>query len=219
MQRFWAHTARFFCLLSKPQASGLARAWACALLLFVSNAYAGQVTLAWDAVSSPSLSGYRCIMDKLLVPIPLTSMSASKRPPTLCQVSQDGQTYYFAVTAYDTDEESAFSNQVSATVSATTPGSGTIPQQQMRVVSVDSEELVGENGAAVNVLDGNPTTLWHTEWYQSSPAHPHTLMLDLAACIRSMAFGICHGRMTASTAPLRLSVLRQYGWRSPGGPL
>ena len=49
----------FFCPLSKPQAAGLAWAWACALLLFISSAYAGQVTLAWDAVSSPSLSGYR----------------------------------------------------------------------------------------------------------------------------------------------------------------
>src|SRR6266436_7074627 len=141
MQRFWAHTARFFCLLSKPQASGLAWAWACALLLFVSNAYAGQVTLAWDAVSSPSLNGYRLYYGQ-------TSGSYSSHFDVSIQTTSytvsgltDGQTYYFAVTAYDTDEESVFSNEVSATV-------GAIPQQQMQVVSVDSEDLVGGNYAA-----------------------------------------------------------------------
>jgi PKD repeat protein len=179
MQRFWAHTARVFCLLSKPQASGLAWAWACALLLFVSNAYAGQVTLAWDAVSSPSLSGYRLYYGQ-------TSGSYASHFDVSTQTTSytvsgltDGQTYYFGVTAYDTDEESAFSNQVSATVSGNTSGSGTIPQQQMRVVSVDSEDPVGGNYAAVNALDGDPATMWHTEWAQSSPAHPHTLVLDV----------------------------------------
>ena len=145
MHRFWVHTARFFCLLSKPQVSGLAWAWA--LLLFVSNAYAGQVTLAWDAVSDPSLSGYRLYYGQ-------NSGSYSSQLDAGTQTTYtvpgltDGQTYYFAVTAYDADEESAFSNEVSVTISGNTPGSGTIPQQQMRVVSVDSEELVGENGAA-----------------------------------------------------------------------
>ena len=47
MHRYWVHTACFPCFLSTISASGLAWAWV-ALLLFVSNAYAGQVTLAWD---------------------------------------------------------------------------------------------------------------------------------------------------------------------------
>ncbi len=51
----------------------------------------------------------------------------------------------------------------------------------MRVVSVDSQELVGENGAATNVLDGNPATFWHTEWSLRRPAPPHSLVLDLGA--------------------------------------
>ena len=55
----------------------------------------------------------------------------------------------------------------------------TIAQQQIRVVSVDSEELVGENGAAVNMLDGSSSTFWHTEWAPRNPTHPHTLGLDL----------------------------------------
>src|SRR5439155_2932286 len=59
------------------------------------------------------------------------------------------------------------------------PTSSLIPQQQFRVVSVDSQELVGENGAATNAIDGNPATLWHTEWYQRTAPLPHTLVLDL----------------------------------------
>src|SRR5712691_9057637 len=58
-------------------------------------------------------------------------------------------------------------------------GGGIIRQQQMQVVSVDSQELVGEDGARTNVIDGNTTTFWHTEWYQRTAPLPHTLVLDL----------------------------------------
>ena len=59
------------------------------------------------------------------------------------------------------------------------PASSLIPQQQMRVVSVDSQELVGENGVATNAIDGNPATFWHTQWSQQTAPLPHTLVLDL----------------------------------------
>jgi hypothetical protein len=49
----------------------------------------------------------------------------------------------------------------------------------MQVVSVDSEELVGEDGGADNVLDGQPDTFGYTEWSSSSPAHPHELVIWL----------------------------------------
>src|SRR5256714_1819704 len=67
----------------------------------------------------------------------------------------------------------------STTVSINTSVGSLIPQQQFRVVSVDSQELVGENGAATNAMDGNPATFWHTEWFQQTPPLPHTLVLDL----------------------------------------
>src|SRR5438132_1227171 len=67
------------------------------------------------------------------------------------------------------------------TVSINTPVSSLIPQQQMRVVSVDSQELAGENGAATNALDGQAATMWVTEWYQRTASLPHTLVLDLGA--------------------------------------
>src|SRR4029453_712549 len=50
---------------------------------------------------------------------------------------------------------------------------------QFRVVSVDSQDVVGGNYAVTNAIDGNPATFWHTEWYQQTAPLPHTLVLDL----------------------------------------
>ncbi|MCX4782392.1 endo-alpha-N-acetylgalactosaminidase family protein [Streptomyces sp. NBC_01264] len=65
-------------------------------------------------------------------------------------------------------------------------GSGTggellVPQTQMSVKAVDSQETAGENGAAANVLDGDSATIWHTQWYQATAPMPHEITLDLGA--------------------------------------
>lgn len=43
----------------------------------------------------------------------------------------------------------------------------------------DSQESVGENGVAANVLDGNTATIWHTQWYNGVAPLPHEIQLDL----------------------------------------
>jgi fibronectin type 3 domain-containing protein len=152
---------------------------ACLSLAFTPTpAQAAQVQLAWDAplqangTPVPNLAGYKLYYGsqsgqyQTAIPVGMTTTY------TVTNISA-GQTYYFAATAYDTaGTESAFSNEVSVTP-------GTIPQQQMRVVSVDSQDVVGGNYAATNALDGNPATFWHTEWYQQTTPLPHTLVLDL----------------------------------------
>src|SRR5215831_7749929 len=154
---------------------------ACLSLAFAATpAQAQQVQLAWDAplqadgTSVPNLAGYKLYYGsqsgqyQTIIPVGLTTTY------TVTNVSA-GQTSYFAVKAYDSaGTESAFSNEVSVTP-------GTISQQQMRVVSVDSQELVGENGAATNAINGNPATFWHTEWFQQTAPLPHTLVLDLGS--------------------------------------
>jgi hypothetical protein len=54
-----------------------------------------------------------------------------------------------------------------------------IPQSQMSVAFVDSEELRGEDGRAEHAIDGDPHTFWHTEWYMASPEHPHEIDIAL----------------------------------------
>ncbi|WP_238547368.1 discoidin domain-containing protein [Actinoplanes friuliensis] len=56
-----------------------------------------------------------------------------------------------------------------------------VTQSQMRVRSVDSQETAGQDGRGLNVLDGNPATMWHTQWQAADPPHPHQIQLDLGA--------------------------------------
>jgi hypothetical protein len=56
---------------------------------------------------------------------------------------------------------------------------GAIPQVNWTLLSVDSEDLDGGYYAGVNAFDGDPTTLWVTQWYTSSPPPPHEIRLSL----------------------------------------
>jgi uncharacterized repeat protein (TIGR02543 family) len=57
--------------------------------------------------------------------------------------------------------------------------SGLIPQNSWRLLYVDSQELVGENGAATNAFDGNNSTIWHTAWSSSTTYPPHEIQIDM----------------------------------------
>ena len=61
------------------------------------------------------------------------------------------------------------------------PERGVIPQTAWTLKSVDSEETVGEDGAARNAFDGDVRTIWHTQWEAASPRHPHIIEIDLGA--------------------------------------
>jgi hypothetical protein len=52
-------------------------------------------------------------------------------------------------------------------------------QETWRIADCDSEEQSGENGRARNVIDGDPGTIWHTEWVSRKPPHPHRITIDL----------------------------------------
>src|SRR5262245_25038065 len=140
---------------------------ACLSLAFAATTVqAEQVQLAWDAplqadgTPIPNLAGYKLFYGSQSGQYPTMIPVGMVTTYTVTSLSA-GQTYYFAAKAYDSNgTESAFSNEVSVTL-PTLPVDN-IPQ--LRVVSVDSQELVGENGAATNAIDGNPATFWHTEW-------------------------------------------------------
>ena len=54
-----------------------------------------------------------------------------------------------------------------------------LPQCRYTVKYVDSEELNGNSGAVSKAFDGNPNSIWHTEWQAQSPVHPHEVQFDL----------------------------------------
>ncbi|GGW73958.1 putative secreted protein (Por secretion system target) [Winogradskyella epiphytica] len=49
------------------------------------------------------------------------------------------------------------------------------------VVYVDSEEIIDEFAPAVNATDGDPNTIWHTEWGTHNEPYPHEIQIDLGA--------------------------------------
>lgn len=55
----------------------------------------------------------------------------------------------------------------------------TIPQTNWELKYTDSEELIGENGAATNAFDGDTSTIWHTKYQGGSDAQPHEIQIDL----------------------------------------
>ncbi|MGH3714132.1 MAG: discoidin domain-containing protein [Micromonosporaceae bacterium] len=69
---------------------------------------------------------------------------------------------------------------------ATLPAAGPIPSTSTalpktgwKLVYADSQETTGENGAASNAFDGNPSTIWHTKWSGGNDPLPHEIQLDL----------------------------------------
>jgi len=50
---------------------------------------------------------------------------------------------------------------------------------KLTLIKVDSEEVDGENGRGTNAVDGNPETIWHTEWQDATPEHPHEIIIKL----------------------------------------
>ena len=49
----------------------------------------------------------------------------------------------------------------------------------LKVVRVDSEETAGEDGKGANAVDGDPSTIWHTQWQDASPPCPHEIVIEL----------------------------------------
>jgi hypothetical protein len=77
-----------------------------------------------------------------------------------------------------------------AVLSVQTAGGGTvIPQSGWSLVSVDSQETsCGYNYGAVNSLDGNPATFWHTQWCPSVAPLPHNIQINLGASYNISGF-------------------------------
>jgi endo-alpha-N-acetylgalactosaminidase len=56
-----------------------------------------------------------------------------------------------------------------------------LPKDDMVVTETDSQETEGEDGKASNVIDGDTSTYWHTEWLDREAPYPHHVTVDLGA--------------------------------------
>jgi hypothetical protein len=93
------------------------------LALALTGAQAGQVQLAWDLpTTATNLAGYKLYYGQARGSYS-TSITVGKQTSYTVSGLTDGQTYYFAATAYDSSgRESGYSNEVQYTVPSATPG-------------------------------------------------------------------------------------------------
>ena len=91
------------------------------LLFFAVSAHTAQVELTWDASSDSNVAGYNVYKRK--VSQDYTKVDSTGDTSYLVSGLNEGETYYFAVTAYATDEtsESDYSNVVSTTIPIPAP--------------------------------------------------------------------------------------------------
>jgi F5/8 type C domain len=59
------------------------------------------------------------------------------------------------------------------------PKVNSAPKVQLKFIIVDSQETNAEDGYGKNAVDGNPNTIWHTQWYGKSPGLPHEIVIEL----------------------------------------
>lgn len=91
------------------------------LLLFSSHSIAAQITLAWDPSPDQRVIGYRVHAGQASGSYSLSFDTGTTTSYTIKDLAEGG-IYYFAVSARDsTGAESAFSNQVSATIPYSPP--------------------------------------------------------------------------------------------------
>jgi hypothetical protein len=74
-------------------------------------------------------------------------------------------------------DEAASTNKAPVSVTESTTVTNKIT---LKAVKADSEEKTAEDGKASNAVDGNPDTIWHTQWQDASPAHPHEIIIELS---------------------------------------
>jgi hypothetical protein len=71
--------------------------------------------------------------------------------------------------------------QLDRTTGVWSANDGFVPQSGWKLVLADSEETQAEDGHATNAFDGSSSTIWHTQYAGSAPAHPHEIQIDLGA--------------------------------------
>jgi len=135
--------------------------WAAILVVTATGSHAANVTLAWDSNAEPDLAGYIVYYG-----------TASRIYPNTVDVGKvnsfevtgltSGQTYYFAVTAYDSQRnESSYSNEITHAIAAVdTDGDGLSDQDEINIHGTDPNRADTDGDG---LSDGAEITLYGTD--------------------------------------------------------
>jgi PKD repeat protein len=141
------------------------------LLFAASLASAGSVNLAWDAVTSASLAGYKIHYGSAAGSYTATIDVGNRTSYTVPNLT-DGATYYFAVSAYDSARgESPYSNDVSVTLAPGAP-----------VAAFSASTTTGVAPLALNFINSSTGNVTSYKWTfgdgttstAQSPAHTYS---------------------------------------------
>jgi hypothetical protein len=127
----------------------------------VTQGFAAQVTLAWDANTDPAVAGYKLYYG--------TASRTYGKPVDVSNVTQytltgiqEGVNAYFAITAYDANRnESAFSNEVNCFMLVATPGGPGF--QSLFAASIASSGIWAYNSTS-------------TTWTQITSSNPESVV-------------------------------------------
>jgi hypothetical protein len=173
-------------------------------------ALAGDVTLAWDAVTATGLAGYKVYYGTASRSYGTPLLTGNQTTYTVnSSYLSSGHTYYFAVTAYDTSgNESGYSNEVSKAILAapdTTPPS----------ISGVASSGVTSTGATItwttNEASDSQVEYGATASYGSSTAPDASLRMSHSQALAGLSAGtLYHYRVKSKDADGNLATSGDY---------
>lgn len=90
-----------------------------------------------------------------------------------------------------------------------------LSKNKWSILWVSSEEVTAEAGDAENMLDGQPSSIWHSEYKQNNPNFPHRVVIDLGE--PTDLGGLRYLARSGSGTPGRINDYRVYVSDQPFG--
>ena len=139
-----------------------------------------SLALAWDPNPELDIAGYQLAYGTVPGDHPNIIVAGANTTVSVPGLVE-GTTYYFVVSACNqTGQLSIPSAEISYQVPVMSTGSVTvIPRAGLSLKYVDSQAINGF--AATRAFDGDPNTLWATDYMNAATQPPHEIQIDLGA--------------------------------------